>query len=414
MSLLEVVTKASSAISTLSDHEFNYPILLNPDPIFDNLKLANDNQESVDHVKKVTGWEISKIDQELIEIGQKFLKMLKRKQKNTKSFGKVEFLNMLTSYLANYGKKVGIPLSLNKSEEDYACKIVEKLGILMAKDVKGLVLECCVSLEVWDVLEILIINGLVEQAFTSDLVTKLIEKRKSDLIVLCIKHLPDLQAFDLMCILKYFLIVPSDGYKSLVSLRAHWKSQALLAIKKVSKKEASLSKEASILVMLAHDGFSVSELCLHYFLASPNLDEVIFSACVSKLNGEETKALIRYLGKWLMKYEKFPQVGPCPTASEKLGLKVCEWIPTLEIVAKYLGVVVDEHFSSLVLGTEFDELKRLEGVVGSLAAEARLCGSLANLTERLRIEHQVLETVSHWENRVLMRICCQCLNLDHG
>ncbi|GFQ01167.1 hypothetical protein PHJA_002260600 [Phtheirospermum japonicum] len=388
MSLLEVITKASSAIPTLSDHESDYPILLNPDPIFENLKLENANQKSGNHVKKVSGWEISQIDHDLIELGQNFLKKLKRKLKDTNSFGKVEFLDMLTSYLENFRAKVGIQLDFNESDEGYACKIVDKLGILMARDVKGLVLECCVVLEVWDVLEVLIINGLVEHAFTSNLVTKLIEKRKSDVIVTCIKHLPELQAFDLMCILRYFLLLPSDGYKSLVSVRDDWESQALLAIKTASEKETSLAKAASILVMLAHDGFSVSELCLHYFLAAPNLDEVIFSACVGKLNGEETKALIRYLGKWLKKYERFPQVGPCPKASAVLGLKVCEWVPTLETVVKCLGVVVDEHFSSLVLGSEFDELKDLEGVVGSLAAEARLCGGLASLTERLRIERQ--------------------------
>ncbi|KAI3454634.1 hypothetical protein Pfo_011297 [Paulownia fortunei] len=393
MSLLEVITKASSAIPTLPDEESNYPIVLNPDPIFVKLKPETDDLKAENPVKKVTGWEISQTDHELIDLGQKFFKNLRSKLKNTNSFGKVEFLEMFTSYLENIGNKVGIFLYFNRAEEGYACRLVEKLGILMARDVKGLIVEGCIGLEVWDVLESVIINGLVEHAFTSNLVNKLVEKRKSDLIVLCVKHLLDLQTYDLMCILKYFLMLPGDGYKSLVSVREDWESQALLAIDKasgkgVSGKEKSWAKEAALLVMLAHDGFSVSELCLHYLLASPNLDEVIFSACVSKLNGEEIKALIQYLGKWLRKYERFPQVGPCPKASSALGLKVCDWVPTLENVVKCLGVVVDEHFSSLVLHSEFHELRSLEGVVSSLAAEARLCGALANLTERLRIEHQ--------------------------
>lgn len=49
--------------------------------------------------------------------------------------------------------------------------------------------------------------------------------------------------------------------------------------------------------MIAHDEFSVSELCLHYLLASSNLDEVVLSSCISKLNGSEIMSLIQYLGK---------------------------------------------------------------------------------------------------------------------
>ncbi|KAG8379133.1 hypothetical protein BUALT_Bualt07G0056500 [Buddleja alternifolia] len=396
MSLLEVITKASSTIPTLPGHESDYPIVLNPDPIFLNLKPENDELQAQNPVKKVTGWEISETDNQLIELGQNFFKNLRKKMKDTTSFGKVEFLEMLTSYLEKLGQIVGISFRFDMPEEVEAYKLLEKLGVFMGRDVKGLILEGCVSFEVWDVLESLVSNGLVEHSCTSNLVHKLIEKRKSDLIVSCVKHLLDLQTYDLMCILKYFLVLPSDGYKSLVSVRKDWESQALLAIEKASDKEVSgkekiLAKEASLLLMLGHDGFSVSELCLHYLFASMNLDEVIFSACVSKLNGEEIKSLIQYLGKWLRKYERFPQVGPCPKASSMLGLKVCDWIPTLDNVVKCLGLVVDEHFSSLVLHSEFHELRSLEGVISSLAAEARLCGTLANLTERLRIDNQGMD-----------------------
>lgn len=395
MSLLEVITKASSSIPTLPDEETDYPIVLNPDPIILKLRPESDGPQAQNPVKKVTGWEISQTDHELIELGQKFFKKLRRNLKNTNSFGKAEFLEMLTSHLENIANKIGVSIASEKAEKGYVCKLVEKLGVLMGRDVKGLILEGCISLEVWDVLKSLIVNGVVEHAYTSNLVHKLIEKWRSDLVILCVKHSLDLQAYDLMCILKYFLMLSSDGYKSLVSVREDWESQASLAIEKASgkgvvggKEKRRLAKEAAVLIMLGHDGFSVSELCLHYLLASPNLDEVIFAACVSKLNGEELKALIKYLGKWLRKYERFPQVAPCPKGSSALGLEVCDWIPSLDNVVKYLGVVVDEHFSSLVLHSEFHELRSLEEVVSSLAAEARLCGAIANLAERLRIERQ--------------------------
>lgn len=78
---------------------------------------------------------------------------------------------------------------------------------------KSLILEACVSLEFWDTLESLITNGPVEHLCTSNLVHNLIEKWRSDLVVLCVKHLSDLQTYDLMCILKYFLMPPGTDIR---------------------------------------------------------------------------------------------------------------------------------------------------------------------------------------------------------
>lgn len=385
MSLLEIITRASPTVSTkLAQESTNYPIVLNSEPIFSRLKPDEDQNFAV---KKVTGWEITQTDTELLESRQKFFKDLSTKLKSTKKFTKDDFLGALISFLEKSGEKCGIPVGGKRSKEGYTRNLIEKLGFLI-RDVNGLVLEACMKLGTWDVLETLISNGLVEYTRTSDLVSKLIEKRRSDLIVSCLKQVLDLQTYDLLCILKYFLVLPSDGYQSLVSLRKYWENQALLAIEKASGKgKEELAKEASVLVMLAHDGFDVSELCLHYLLSSRNLDEVIFSACVGKLNGEEIKALVSYLGKWLRKYDKFPQAVPCPKASSVLGLTVCDWVPTLEDVVKCFGIVVDEHFSTLVLNSEFhEELRSLEAIVSSLTAEARLSGTLANLSERLTSE----------------------------
>ncbi|KAG6401731.1 hypothetical protein SASPL_138595 [Salvia splendens] len=393
MSLLEVIIKASSLIATRPDEETDYPIVLNPEPILLNLKPEYDSPQALNSVKKVTGWEISQTDNDLIELRHKFFKELRRKLKNTNSFGKAKFVETVTSHLESIANKMGVSTAAEKTEGAYVCKLVENLGVLMCSDVKGLILEGCISLELWNVLESLIVNGAVEHASTSSLIQTLIEKRRSDLVVLCLKHLLDLQAYDLMCILKYFLMLPSDGYRSLSSVREVWERQASLAIEKVSAKSVGgKEKSLAVLIMLGHDGFSVSELCLHYFIASANLDEVIFAACVSKLNGEELKVLIQYFGKWLRKYERFPQAGPCPKGSSALGLEVCDWIPSLENVVKYLGVVVDQHFSSVVLHSEFHELRSLEEVVSSLAVEVRLSGDLANLSGRLRIKRQGLSS----------------------
>ncbi|KAA8517273.1 hypothetical protein F0562_017566 [Nyssa sinensis] len=278
------------------------------------------------------------------------------------------------------------------SDKGYTHKLIEKLGFLMGREVVGLVLEACIVLELWELLETLIANGLVEHSCSSNLVYNLIEKRRSDLVCLCLKHVSDLQTSDILCILKYFLSPPKDAYSSMAIVRKEWESQALCAIETatdmgLSGKILNLAKEASVLLMVAHDEFSVSELCLNYLLASSNLDEVILSSCISKLNGLEMKSLIRYLGKWLKKYESFPQAGPCPKASSTLSLKACVWVPTLVDIVKCLGLVLDEHFSSLVLHPEFhEELRSVVGVVNSLALEARISCSIANVIENLRTE----------------------------
>lgn len=395
MSLLEVIKKAS-ADTTTGTHittESYYPIILNPDPILLKLKPPNDVPNDSLLVNRVEGWQISETDSAIIESGQKFFKKLNRKIKNPSSFNKDEFFDMLKAYLEKNSEIVGVSVGVDPSDGGYVGKLVEKFGFLMSQEVLGLVIEACVILEVWELLEgLLLVNGLVKQSSSSTLVYNLIVKRRSDLVCLCLKNVAELQSSDMLSIFKYFLSPDKNSYTSMVSLRKDWESEALAAIEKASDKslgvkKMNLAKEASLLLTMAYDGFSASEMCLHYFLALRDLDEVVLSSCISKLNGSEMMRLIRYLGKWLRKYEKFPQACPCPKASAVLGLKACEWVPPLVNVVKCFGLVIDEHFSSLVLHPEFhEELRALEEVANSLSSEVRLCCTVANLVEHLKAE----------------------------
>ncbi|KAF2311344.1 hypothetical protein GH714_021924 [Hevea brasiliensis] len=275
------------------------------------MSLLESQLESVDSTSlanPVTGWQLSQTDAQLIESGKKFFTKLKRKLKDTINFNKDEFVEILNLFLEKIGEKFGISVGVDSSDNGYT--------------------------------------------------------QRSDLLCLSIRHAPDLGLTELLCILKYFLCPSKDAYSSMVNVRKEWESQALLAIekvkdKKLSDKKSRIAKEASILLMLAHDGFSTSELCLHYLLASSNVDEVILSS----------------------------SIGPCPKASSMLGLKACDWVPKLEDIVRCLGLVLDENFSSLVLHPEFhEELKSIEGLVGSLALEAKLCCSMANVIENLKTE----------------------------
>ncbi|GAY39023.1 hypothetical protein CUMW_041210 [Citrus unshiu] len=376
MTLLEVITKAV-ANHELPGSQSEHPIILNPDNIFLNLKPELEGAGAASLVNPVSGWQISEVDTYLIDSGKKFHAKLKRKLKDTNNFDKVEFIGILNPYLEKIGEKVGISTRINRSDSGYTQGLIEKVGFLMGRDVASLVLEACISLRIWELVETLIVHGLVDHSSYSNLVMRLATEKRSDLLCLCVKYSSDLGSSELLCILKYFLCPPKDAYGSMGSVRMEWESQALLAIEKasdenLSRKKLCLAKEASILLMVAHDGFSVSELCLHYLLASSNIDEVILSSSISKLNGKELMGLIRYLGKWLKKFERFPQAGPCPEASFGLGLKACDWVPKLEVIVQCLGLVLDENFSSLVLLPKFqEELRSIEGVFNCLRAALR-------------------------------------------
>lgn len=389
MSLLETIRKASANKTHLAS-ESNYPVVLNPDPILLNLKPQNENSSLLskcDH-----GWEISKQDSQIIELGQKFLKNLKRKLKNPVGFAKNEFIEMLNVFLESCGEKIGASVGEDVDLGQFSSKVIVKFGSLMGFDVLGLVLEGCVVLEAWEVLESLIVFGFVSPLVSGNLVGNLIVKGRSELVCLIVKHVKDIQVGDVVLILKYFLSPSREVYGSMVSLREDWEKEVLEAIEKaddngVGGKLRNLAKEAAILLMVAYDGFSASELCLHYLFAREDVDEVMFLSCISKLNGEEMMGLIQYLGKWLRKYERFPQANPCPKGASVLGLNACNWVPTLANVVKCFGLVVDEHFSSLVLQSEFlEEMRSLERVANSLSSEAAICSTVTKLVETLKPE----------------------------
>ncbi|RZC69656.1 hypothetical protein C5167_032767 [Papaver somniferum] len=389
MSLLELITRAAADSENSSLVESKYPIILNGTSIIADLKPEKNNTDDTKLIKRVQGWKISETDAEIIESGNKFTKKLNKKLKNPQSFDTHEFLGFLNSFLKKIMEKVGVSVAVtNQSDDDLttsSCLMLEKLGGFIGKDVLCLIMETSLSLEIWEVLKTLIFQGVV----CLDLIEILVKKRRSDLLCLCIKHISDIQSSDLVSVFKYFLTPPKGSHSTMMNVRKDWENQANLAIEKIGKQneKSLLAKEASVLLMIAYDGFTSSELCLHYLFASSNLDLLTLSYCLSRLGGTEMLSLIKYLGKWLKKYEKFPQACPCPKAAKKLGLKACDWVPSLKSVVKYLGLVLDEHFSKLVLYTEFqDELRLIDGVVKSLACGARLCCSVADVVENLKVE----------------------------
>ncbi|GAB4845513.1 hypothetical protein Ancab_038918 [Ancistrocladus abbreviatus] len=389
MTLLELIAKASTNPEYTAE-PLKYPITLNSDPILLNLKPESDSPNSFSLVEPLSGFQICELDWDLIKSNSNFSKKLKHQLRNPNSLSISDFTRTLNSFLEKVREKVAISVDADSSEGRYTRELIEKLGSFIGRDVIGLIIEGCIVLENWVLLETVIVNKLVDHGLYSNLVYNLIVKQRSDLLCLSIKCFSDLKSSDLSRILKYFLSPSKEAYKSMGAVRKEWERQALWAIekasdKKLNGKKGAVAKEAAILLMIAYDEFSASELCMHYLFTSSNVDEVVFSNAISKLNMEEILQLIKYLAKWLRKYQRFPQACPCPNVSTELGLKECKWVPTLEDVVRSLMLVLDEHFSSLVLHAEFHkELKAIEEVVSSLVSEGRFCCSISNLIEILK------------------------------
>ncbi|KAK8471308.1 hypothetical protein PHAVU_003G192200 [Phaseolus vulgaris] len=398
MTLLEVIKDASINSKPL-DLPLDYPIVLNPDSVLPKLKAEVKEESSSSLVRPLIGWHIPLTDAEIIDINKKFFTELNAKLTNTNNLDKDEFISSLNSYMKNIRDTVGVVIEVDSSSSDYYNILIDKLGVYMGKDVVGLVLNGCVSLEIWEVVGALIINGIIEHSCYSNLITKLVEKKRSDLICLCIKYAFDLGSSEILTIFRFFLSPSKDAYDNIVSVKKEWERQAVLAIgilsgSKLKRKKLLMAKEASILLMMAYDGFSASETCLHYLIASSNINDVMLSPSFSKLNGKELLNLIRYLAKWLKKYERFPQAGPCPRASSVLRLEACDWVPKLEDVIKCLGLLLDEKFSSLVLHPLFhEELRSIEGVVSCLTAEAKFCHLIADAVDKLKIKDENFVTL---------------------
>lgn len=390
MTLLETIAKAS-ANQGPDDLASEFPIVLNPD--FSLLKAKSESPNPASLANPITGWQFSNADSAIIKLVKEFSRTLKRKLKDTNKFNGKEFLKNLSSFLEKVRAAVGISIRVDRNDPAYTHAMMENLGFLLGKELTGMVLEACLAFELWGLVSsMIVVSGIIERSFYPNLVLNLVAKRRSDLIVLCIKHAPDLKLVELCCILKYFLCPPGDSLVTMVSVRHELEEQGTLSIRnvkdtKLNWEKLQLARDATVLLMLALDGFSDPELCLHYLLTSPNVDEAILSFAISKLNGEELTILIRYLGKWLRKYERFPQANPCPRAALLFGLTACNWVPKLEDVIRYTGLLLDENFSSLVLRPGFhEELRAMESVVSSLTAEARLCASMANIVENLLSE----------------------------
>ncbi|CAO2204933.1 unnamed protein product [Urochloa humidicola] len=222
------------------------------------------------------------------------------------------------------------------------------------------------------------------------LVSSLSDVDRADLVCAVLRQAADLRSSEILAALRFFLSPASEkAYDATMVVKGRWKDAAVLAVnicqeKGAGKKVDAAARQAAMLLMMGHDGFSSPEVCLHYLFASGNVDSVVLGAAVAELDGGEVVRLMRYLNKWIGKYRRFPEAQAFPEAVGMLGLEQCDSVPSFGAVARALGVVLDNHFSHLVLNADVrEELLAAEGMVRELAAEAESSGPILDLLRRL-------------------------------
>ncbi|TVT99074.1 hypothetical protein EJB05_55595, partial [Eragrostis curvula] len=176
----------------------------------------------------------------------------------------------------------------------------------------------------------------------------------------------------------------------MVDVKNRWREVAVLAVNRYRENSEgkvvnAVTRKAALLLMMGHDGFSSPEVCLHYLLASDNADSVVLGAAVAELDGGEVVRMMKYLNKWIEKYLRFPEAQPCPDAAGMLGLEQCDSVPSFGAVTRALGVLLDNHFSHLVLNADVrEDLRAVDAMMKELAAEAEASGPILDLLHRLK------------------------------
>ncbi|RCV24327.1 hypothetical protein SETIT_5G075900v2 [Setaria italica] len=227
----------------------------------------------------------------------------------------------------------------------------------------------------------------------ADLISTLSDNDRADLVCAVLRQAADLRSSEILAALRFFLSPASEkAYDATMVVKSRWKDAAVLAVNKCREKGAGKRKKvdaaarlAALLLMMGHDGFSSPEVCLHYLFASGNVDSMVLGAAVAELDGGEVVRLMRYLNKWIGKYLKFPDAQACPEAMGMLGLEQCDSVPSFGAVARALGVLLDNHFSHLVLNADVrEELRAAEVTVRELTVEAESSGPILDLLRRLQ------------------------------
>ncbi|GJN37688.1 hypothetical protein PR202_gb26669 [Eleusine coracana subsp. coracana] len=290
----------------------------------------------------------------------------------------VNFLNALTQALSLPPPSTSIP------------EAIKAIAPYFPATIAPLVASAAARIADYDVLLALAQSRLLSHP-PPELISSLSDNDRVDLVCAVLRQATDLRSSEILAGLQCFLSPASEkAYDAMVDVKNQWKDAAVSAVNKCRDDSVEMvftdaARRAALLLMMGHDGFSSPEVCLHYLLASGNVDPVVLGAAVAELDGGEVVRLMRYLNKWIEKYRRFPDAQTCPEAMSMLGLEQCGCVPPFGAVARALGVVLDNHFSHLVLNADVrEDLRAADMMLKELATEAVSSGPIVDLLCRLQ------------------------------
>ncbi|XP_057831691.1 uncharacterized protein LOC131042439 [Cryptomeria japonica] len=267
----------------------------------------------------------------------------------------------------------------NKSEN--TLNLLEKVGPYLGRELVKEMVRFCVELRLWRHLTLLLGLSLpTSLCLHIHLVEKLKEAKRSDMLCLMLERMTDIQPSDFLLILSYFLC-PSKDDNTMSSFRKERKQQALKAMEMEEHKRSDFAfQQTALLVATAFDRFSTTDFCFH-FVVSASVDENVLGWVIERIDNREVLKLVRYLLKWLAVYSSCHLTGPLDFPA----VNVSRWVPSLVSVIQWASVILDESFSTLLLGTEFHaEFKSMEETVKNMVEVASGASSLASIVELLR------------------------------
>lgn len=209
-------------------------------------------------VRKDGGWEVSSPN---VTEEEKLVKKLKKKlENNVGTFSTSDFIAMVRPALERVlglesqghgrdenGAVDGEDRNRKEvvDEESLFVGLIRKGGALVGRRLLSAIINCSLGLQFWNALKVLLQCGLVSSVSHPDLVQKLVEHRKADLLCTCFYYVLDLTPSDILLALKFLL--DQSNASSFETVRQEWRRVASMAIDAAARrKELFLKREEYI------------------------------------------------------------------------------------------------------------------------------------------------------------------------
>lgn len=343
--------------------------------------LSQQEKKSALLLSRIPAWEMDGIDSKIIQAEAQVLDQLKSTK--PEDLTQQSFVKLLNPLFMEIKTLAGIsdPPGTTSTRD-----LLQSVARYLPRDVLNEIVRYSVALSLWKFLEVLIHCRVVNWNSSAGIVEKLVDAKRVDIVCLFVENMPEIRPPDLLLILNYFLNPSRDDGK-MAKFRRGRKQKTLTALENAAlgaRKSELAFQEMARLLAATMDGFSPAEFCMHSVI-STSIDENVLGFVIGQLDDTEVLRLLRYLGKWLRKYSGCHLTGPVDFPSAEGDLSYSRWVPSLASVLKWLHVILNEEYSTLVLRGEFhDTLKCLEETVRVLLAIVSEASSLASIVELLK------------------------------